>query len=417
MGQLIKICAAMAVFWHGMLAMAAAEPIALKRGINLDIWDSWPGEQRWDDRAVLLPFPEWQRKIKLEDLVELRRSGFDFVRMPVDPAPFLSPKTEPFRDALFLSVEQAVDTITASGLKVVVDLHAIPAGQRSSGSDRIATDPVLFDRYVELVRRLAGVLRERPASQVAFEPMNEPLAGCDGNRAKWAQMQKRLFAAARSSATRLTLILSGGCWGGAESLADIDPKSIADDNIIWTFHSYAPFLLTHQGATWAGDFIRYVSGIPYPPHDDNADEREMALERSRQRILAEAPADRRSGMLNYLDELAREVDTAEKLSAMMRSPFYTVTAWADHHGIDRKNILLGEFGMIRQEYGTVDVMEPQWRAAYVGDMIDLAEKSGFSWSIWGYGGAFGVVEEFDGRRAETDILDLVRDLAAARPSH
>ncbi|MEX0346236.1 MAG: glycoside hydrolase family 5 protein [Rhizobiaceae bacterium] len=417
MGQMIKICAAMAVVWYGMLAVAAAEPIALKRGINLDIWDSWPGEERWDERAVLLPFPEWQRKIKSEDLMVLRQAGFDFVRMPVDPAPFLSPKTEPFRDALFLSVERAVDTITASGLKVVVDLHAIPAGKRSSGSERLAADPALFDRYVDLVREFAGILRDRPANQVAFEPMNEPLAGCDGNQATWAQMQKRLFAAARSSATRLTLILSGGCWSGAESLADIDPNSIADDNIIWTFHSYAPFLLTHQGATWAGDFIRYVSGIPYPPHGENADERELALEQSRQRIRAEAPADRRSGMLTYLDELVAEVDTAGKLSAMMQFPFETVTAWADRHGIDRKNILLGEFGMIRQEYGTPDVMNPQWRAAYVGDMIDLAEKSGFSWSIWGYGGAFGVVEEFDGRRAETNILDLVRKLGTVRPSH
>ncbi len=417
MGRLIKICAAIAVVWHGMLAIAAAEPIVLKRGINLDIWDSWPGEEHWSNRALLLPFPEWQRKIKPEDLVALRQSGFDFVRIPVDPAPFLSPKTAPFRAALFLSVEQAVDTITAAGLKAVVDLHAIPAGQRSSGSDRLAADPALFDRYIDLVREFAGILRDKPANQVALEPMNEPLAGCDGNQAKWAQMQKRLFAAARASATRLTLILSGGCWGGAESLAEIDPKSIPDDNIIWTFHSYAPFVLTHQGANWAGDFIRYVTGIPYPPYGDNAGQTELALETSRQRIRTEAPADRRSGMLTYLDELISEVDTADELSAMMRSPFNTVTAWADRHGIDRRNILLGEFGMIRQEYGTIDVMNPQWRVAYVGDMIDLAEKSGFSWSIWGYGGAFGVVEEFDGRRAETNILDLVRDLGAVRPSH
>ncbi len=30
---------------------------------------------------------------------------------------------------------------------------------------------------------------------------------------------------------------------------------IPDDNVIWSFHSYDAFLLTHQGATWAGDFI------------------------------------------------------------------------------------------------------------------------------------------------------------------
>ena len=182
----------------------------------------------------------------------------------------MSPKTEPFRDALYASVLQAVRTAAKAGLKVVVDLHAIPAGDRSSGSDKFAEDEALFDRYVELVRQMAGTLHGEDAGIVALELMNEPLAGCDDNAEKWDSMQHRLFAAARASAPRLTLVLTSGCWSGAEPLAEIDPKRIPDDNIIWTFHSYAPFILTHQGASWAGDFIRYVTGIPYPPHQSNA---------------------------------------------------------------------------------------------------------------------------------------------------
>ncbi len=85
---------------------------------------------------------------------------------------------------------------------------------------------------------------------------------------------KQAFAAARASATRLTLVLSGACWGGAEGLAKIDPKDIADDNIIWSFHSYDPFILTHQGATWAGDFAAHVYGLPFPLHDLSEDERQ-----------------------------------------------------------------------------------------------------------------------------------------------
>ena len=55
------------------------------------------------------------------------------------------------------------------------------------------------------------------------------------------------------------------------------------------------------------------------------------------------------------------------------------------------------------------------RLAYVRDMIHLAEKRGFAWSIWGYGGAFGVVEEFGGRPAEPDILDEETRAKELRP--
>ncbi len=40
-------------------------------------------------------------------------------------------------------------------------------------------------------------------------------------------------------------------------------------NLIWSFHSYAPFILTHQGAGWTGDVSPYATGLPYPPFGEN----------------------------------------------------------------------------------------------------------------------------------------------------
>jgi len=179
---------------------------------------------------------------------------------------------------------------------------------------------------------------------------------------------------------------------------------------MWTFHSYDPFLMTHQGATWAGDFIRYVTGLPYPPHAAPKAELDAAVDRVKARIDAEAPWLRRSGMKTYLDELLAEIDIAEKLDAVVAKPFAIVDAWARRHGIAPDRILLGEFGMIRQEYGGDAIVPAAVRAAYLRDMIDHAERYGFAWSIWGYGGAFGVVEAFEGKPAEPDVLDMVRSL-------
>lgn len=394
------------------LASASAASFSMKRGINLDIWDTWPGEDRWGEADVLLPFPEWRKNLTEADLKALVADGFDFVRMPVDPSVFLSEKAAPLREQLFASVLDAARAINAAGLKVVVDLHLIQSGGNGQiGMTEVMADPGQFDRYVEIVRQMALTLTKENPEQVAFELMNEPVVDCEpGEKKVWPERQQRLYAAARTSATRLTLVLSGGCWASAEGLASVDPKAIPDDNVIWTFHSYAPFLLTHQGATWAGDFIPYVTGLPYPPHEAPRAELDATLDKVRKKIRAEAPVLRRPGLLSYLDEQVTTIDSKEKLADELDAPFAQVAAWAAKNGVASDDIYLGEFGMIRQEYGNPFVMPGAWRAAYVKDMIARAEAHGFAWSVWGYGGAFGIVDEFEGRKAEPDVLEAIRAL-------
>ena len=391
---------------------AQAATFTMKRGINLDQWVTWPDESRWNEPTVILPFPEWRKTVGEEELRALEEAGFDFVRMPVDPAVFLSDKTTDLRGALLDEVVRSANLVLDAGLKVVVDLHAIPGtSNRAVGTNHMLGEPERFEAYLEFVREIAGKLTDADPERVALELMNEPTLSCEGGEASnWPEKLARLHAAARSTATRLTLVLSGACWGTAEGLALLDPASIPDDNVIWSFHSYAPFLLTHQGATWTGDFIAHVTGLPYPPHAVPRAELDAALETIRQRIRDEAPWARQNGMLSYLDEQIASMDTQEELAALMAEPFGIVEAWTKKHGIPPKNILLGEFGMIRQEYGSPAIMPGRFRAAYAHDMIALAEAKGFAWSLWSYGGAFGTVEEFDGREAEANVLEAVRSL-------
>ncbi|WP_245509130.1 cellulase family glycosylhydrolase, partial [Mesorhizobium sp. M4B.F.Ca.ET.019.03.1.1] len=261
---------------------------SMKRGLNLDQWTTWTGEEKWNDPTAILPYPEWRKFLKEDDLKALKDAGFDFLRMPVDPSPFLSDETLALRDDLYASVLDSARMINRAGLKVIVDMHLIPAGgNRKTGMGQVMDDPGTFDAYVDVVRKMARTLSNEDPGQVAFEPMNEPIVDCDGDGTNlWPERQKKLFAAARSSATRLTLILTGACYSNAASLARIDPKLIADDNIIWTFHSYDPFLLTHQGATWAGDFIQYVTGLPYPLTAVPKAQLDLTLDTIRDRIRA-----------------------------------------------------------------------------------------------------------------------------------
>jgi len=380
----------------------------VKRGINLDQWVTWPMEDKWHDETALLPFPEWKRFVGPDKLAALKQDGFDFVRMPIDPAPFLSERAEPLRDQLFAGVLDAVKMLNTAGLKVIVDLHLIERSDNpANGMAGVLASPDRFDLYLDLVRRMGRELASQDPEQVAFELMNEPGTVCDetGN-ADWRDRLLKLYAAARPSASKLTLVLTGGCAGNADGLLALDPDLIADENVIWTFHSYQPFLLTHQGAMWAGDFIRYVTGLTYPLDSSTPAVREVI----RQRIKDEAPMMRRAGMLAYLDEQLGELQTPEKLQAVITDPVNRVAKWANDHAISPDRILLGEFGMIRQEYQNPFVMPPESRAAYAKDVISTAETHGFSWAIWGYGGAFGIVESFDGQAAEPQVLDVIRSL-------
>jgi hypothetical protein len=403
-----------------LLQMASAPSFAaaftVRRGINLDAWITWPPEKKWGDEAILRPFPEWRRGVHLADLKALKADGFDFVRMPVDPVVFLSPRTAGYRDGLYSDVLDAVRLVNQAGLKAIVDLHLMPGGSdRSAGMQSVMGDPQQFSAYLDVVRRMGLTLAEEDPHRVAFELMNEPVVDCEtaAGRAAWSGKLKELFAAARASATRLTLVLTGGCWSSAKGLASVDPREIPDDNILWTFHSYDPFVLTHQSASWAGDFIPYVKGIPYPPYAHPKAFR-AALAAIRARIRKDAPWARRAGLLSYLDEQVATVDTPEELKATMSRPFETVAKWADRNGIPHHDIFLGEFGMIRQEYGSSTIMPAAWRAAYVRDMTTLAERHGFGWSLWSYSGAFGVVETYDGKAAEPDVLNVIR---ALKPVH
>jgi hypothetical protein len=73
-----------------MALPAQAASFTMKRGLNLDPWTTWAGEDKWDDPAVILPFPEWRKSLGVAELKALKDAGLDFLRMPVDPSPFLS---------------------------------------------------------------------------------------------------------------------------------------------------------------------------------------------------------------------------------------------------------------------------------------------------------------------------------------
>jgi endoglucanase len=384
----------------------ADSPLALKRGISMELWTTWPAESEWGKAEVLFPFPEWRRQVGELEFSRLKSDGFDFVRLPIDPGVFASPVSAPMRDRLLEEIDAAAAMIRAAGLNVLLDLHSIPGGDaRQASIETITGSTEAFERHISLAETFARRYGGRDG--FALELINEPVLDCETpvEDMRWPQMMERLHKAARAAAPAMTLVATGACWGDASMLRHLT-KPVTDDPLtLFSFHSYAPFLLTHQGAGWAGDIIRHVTGLPYPPDRYGAADFKAALRGAEAAIERDAPAMRRAAMIDWLRSEAAMIDTPQELrAAMLRAPD-EAAAFADERGIGRDRMLMGEFGMIRQEWENPFVMPAEWRRAYIVDKRKMVEERGFGWAVWGYSGAFGIYQAFGGEALQDKIID------------
>ncbi len=397
----------------GVLVALAVQPAAaatfeVRRSIAMDLWVTWPGAERWNDADVVEAFPEWTGFVDAEDIADLRQAGFDTVRLPVEPAFLLHGNDSARREAVLSGINRAVALLVGEGLNVIVDLHTIPRGDESgmAGTRQVTEDPAVFARYDALVGEIAADLSRWPAQTVALELINEPTLDCHDadEQMRWQASLERLHGTARAANADITLVLTGACWGSAGGLTALDPTRIADDNTVWSFHSYEPFIVTHQGAGWVDHLVRHLRDLPWPPDALSGDDWAAMVARNEGRIRAELDGRRQAESLDFLHDHTRRLRGGNAV-ARLAEPFDRVARWADAHGIARGRVFLGEFGMIGREWGTdLDVPEP-WRLAYMRDMIALAEEHGFGWSVWSYGGAFGLAQAYGGQALDDPLFD------------
>jgi endoglucanase len=152
---------------------AHADVISLKRGVSLDLWVTWPSEDEMLKPGMLEPFPEWRKSVPITVIAGLKSAGFDFVRLTLEPAPFLNGE-DALRKHLIAQSVETIRAITETGLKVIVDLHAIPREGGRAGTDQIVGQQAMFERHVALVEKMGKAIAGFDAGMVAFELLNEP---------------------------------------------------------------------------------------------------------------------------------------------------------------------------------------------------------------------------------------------------
>jgi endoglucanase len=395
-------------------AQTAGVGTAFHRGIGISHVMAWaavaPGPAQ---EFVYPPFSDVSDAQFSAELQTLRRTGFDFVRLAVDPGPFLQLQGSR-RDVLDRMLIDRVKLVLSSGLAVVVDFHPSDMQPDYTAQALTAgTTAPVFQAYLRLLERTAGLLGDLRSDRVALELMNEPLVRAGA----WQPMLEAAYAAARSRSANLLLVLDGGDEASPGALMVMQTARFAQDPAaLFSFHYYEPYQFTHQGASW--NAARYLADVPYPararPLDDSLN--------ATAALIARSDISEPQKALAYQDAQARLNDyRASGFDAgTIANDFARIARWARAQGIPNSRLLLGEFGARETplQHGGARAAE---RAQWFHDIRAAAEANGFGWAVWAYrgGGGFALATSDAGNDIEPDVaqalgLNSPRKAAAAR---
>lgn len=260
---------------------------------------------------------EWGYVIRREDMIRLKAAGFDTVRLPVrwsvhaDMAP---PYT--IDPALLRRVSEIVGWTQEIGLQVIINVHHYDALNENPD----AHEPRLEAIWGQLSVHFAGA-----PDSLMFETINEPHT--EMTTARTDALNRRLLSQMRPLHPDRWVILGTAFWGNLSALEESDPAY--DPKVMLTYHDYAPFEFTHQGAGWTD---QTQTGISWGTDSDVA-------------------------------AMMAELDKAVAVQDRTRMP-----------------VLVGEFGV----YEGVPVEQ---RALWTQTMRAGLEARGLGWCYWDYAGS------------------------------
>ena len=379
-----------------LAAPAVAAPLELHRGVGVHEWLNWSpltaeGVYRWPPYQAV---DEWRTRYRGladwpggDEFARIRSLGFDFIRLTVDPGPLLASEGEKRQEALNILAED-VKLVTASGLKVVFNLHIVTQVPEYGG-DAIIEQPAdseAVGRYVAMIADVARMLAPLGSDKVAFEPFNEPQHyPCEGRSdGQWQKIMAKAMAAIRAVTSELTLVATGACGGDVTGLVDLDP-SFDDPNLYYSFHMYEPHVFTHQRSEDEGGF---ASGLPWPAGSGSPG---AVIEMLRAHMAAAGISEaEQEGTILKLGPVISQYFTEGWGESQVVARVGEALDWAAKHDIPTSRLFMGEFGVIgMSDDGRVGAFNPD-RLRYLEAVRSEAEKHDIPWSVWEYANPWGM---------------------------
>lgn len=310
----------------------------------------------------------WSKDILNDDIFTkndfdlLKTLGFKSIRLPV-AFNFFETQHVPPEDVL-KRIDKIVQLCRVYGMKLVIDYHY---GNLNDNNYATETGRII-NTWLILTKRYQKI----SADDLMFELYNEPP---HMNTNTWKDAAYNIVTAIRKVDKKRTLIVGASNFNSIYELSRM--VRLADENIIYTFHFYEPFLFTHQGAEWVGAQVA-TTGVPFPY---NA-EKFPALNAQTKGTWGET---------NYYQY--RNDGNIPSLTHKIM----IVKKWADKYGIP---IICGEYG-VYNKYADINS-----RCLYIKSMRQTLKTLGIPGMLWDYNGTFSL---FDGAPSLQTLPACMRD--------
>ena len=333
-------------------ALFAADTLIAVPGSRLDRLASGANICRWFRSPRGNPAEHFTSYISEDEAAFMTRMGLKHVRLCVAPRVIMDRTSGEIIEDRGKQLEAAIERFHRAGLLVMVDIH---------NEERAAElDPAWQEAFVRFWGALAGRLSRFDPELTLLEIINEPVF--DRREEEWNTLNARLAAVIRQNAPQHTIVTSGPNWGGIDGLKKL--KLLPDKNVIYSFHCYDPFAFTHQGATWAGDAVKPLRGVPYPSSPEAVESLLPGLESS--------PASKR-----MVESYGKEHWNKEKLAVRFRQGI----EWGAKNQVP---LYCGEFGVFPMR------SKPEHRANWFRDFGAVLSENRIGWAVWGWDEGFGL---------------------------
>ncbi len=351
--------------------------------------------QSWGNgQAEVFAGFENYRGLSDEDLQNIKRIGFDTVKMGINPENLINDDGS-LNITNMQYIEHDLNSIIENGMNAIFCPHP-----QTEFKVKYLGNLDNFELLLKWYGELAEYIEKRWSSdELALQLMTEP--NSNNSSVSWTYMTDREIQAVRNQNTNLTIIACSDKSGNIEHLKQMIP--VTDDNVVYTFTTYEPYIVgwsnSYTGQLGSISVYSYLKDLPYPLVEgvDYTDAIEEAISMEPEELKAEA----RKLLWDYVNGktgVAVYVDYGHPFNYEWHlARAKSLHDWSEANG-GGIHLFVSEFGVwdrYRGEgYGAPKGtgLENSTRLALIEDFVKSFEEYGIAWNYWGYCGAFTIFD-------------------------